>query len=246
MEMKRKITCTVLLIAVLAIAQPIAAAPLILNGGFELGFAGWTRADQAGSEGTFFPQAGTASPVNGFTVPPPPGGSTAAMTDAEGPGAHVLFQDFTVPATVSTATLMFDWFVNNQDTTFRTPNTLAFATPTLNQQARVDILRVTADPFSLGAADLLMNVFKTNAGSPLVTGYNTFSADIAALLAANAGTTLRLRFAETDNVQAFNFGVDNVSLDVNAQEVAVPEPATLFLLGSGLSAACAARRRRKV
>ena len=244
--MDRRILCGVLLMSAIVSVQSAAAAPLIVNGGFELGFTGWTTMDQAGGDGTFFLQSGTTSPVNGLPVPPPPGGSTAAMTDAEGPGAHVLFQDFLVPATVSTATLMFDWFVNNQDSTFRTPSTLLFDTPTLNQQARVDILRAAADPFSLSAADLLLNVFRTNAGDPLASGYNTLTADIAAVLAANAGTTLRLRFAETDNVDLFNFGVDNISLDVNPQQVPeIPEPATLLLLGSGL-AACAARRRKNV
>jgi hypothetical protein len=244
MAMNRKISCAALLIAGLTIGQPVAAAPLIMNGGFELGFTGWTVLNAPGSDGSFFLQTGTASPVNGLSVPPPPGGSTAAMTDAEGPGAHVLFQDFLVPATVSTATLMFDWFVNNLDTTFRTPNTLAFDTPTLNQQARVDILRVTADPFTMNASDVLFNVFRTNPGDPLISGYNTLSRDIASLLASNTGATLRLRFAETDNVNIFNFGVDNVSLDVGAQEVPIPEPATLLLFGSGLGAACAARRRK--
>jgi hypothetical protein len=238
--------CVVLLIAAIAIAKPASAAPLIVNGGFELGFTGWTILNAPASDGSFFLQTGTVSPVNVLSVPPPPGGSRAAMTDAEGPGAHLLFQDFVVPATVSTATLMFDWFVWNHDAAFRTPNTLAFDTPTLNQQARVDILRATGDPFSVGASDVLFNVFRTNAGSPLISGYNTLSADIAALLAANTGTTLRLRFAETDNVNIFNFGVDNVSLNVNAQQVPIPEPATLLLFGSGLGAACAARRRKKV
>jgi hypothetical protein len=246
--MDRNIVCAVLLFSALAfgVVQPVVAAPLIVNGGFELGLTGWTVLNAPGSDGSFFAQTGNTSPVLGFPVPPPPAGSAAAMTDAEGPGAHVLYQDFVVPTTISTATLMFDWFVGNQDVAFRTPNTLAFDTPTLNQQARVDILRASSDPFSVGASDVLFNVFRTNPGDPLVSGYNTRTADVAALLAGNAGATLRLRFAETDNVNIFNFGVDNVSLDFNAQDVpAVPEPATLLLLGSGM-AACAARRKRKV
>jgi hypothetical protein len=243
MEMDRKILFSALLIAAVAIVQPVAAAPLIVNGGFELGFVGWTTANSVGSDGSFLLQSGTGSPINGFPVPSPPGGSTAAMTDAQGPGAHVLFQDFLVPGTASAAaTLMFDLFVGNRDTAFFTPNTLAFDTPALNQQARVDILRATSDPFSMSASDLLLNVFRTNVGDPLISGYTTRSSDIAALLNANAGSTLRLRFAETDNVNFFNLGVDNVSLNVTA----VPEPATLLLLASGLGVARAARRRKRV
>ncbi len=242
--MNRKILFAVLVIAAAAIAQPVAAAPLLINGGFELGFSGWTRVNALGSEGSFLLQTGTTSPVTASPVPAPPGGGTAAMTDAEGPGAHVLFQDFLVPATVSAATLTFDLFVGNRASAFFTPNTLAFDTPTLNQQARVDILGATADPFSVSAADVLLNVFGTSVGSPLISGFTTHSSDIAALLGAHAGDTLRLRFAETDNVNIFNFGVDNVSLDVASQQLPeVPEPATLLLLASGLGAACAARRK---
>ena len=146
---------------------------------------------------------------------------------------------------VSAATLTFDLFVGNRAGAFSTPNTLAFDTPTLNQQARVDILRSTADPFSVSAADVLLNVFATIVGSPLISGYTTYTYDMAALLGGNAGATLRLRFAETDNVNIFNFGVDNVSLDVTSPPLSeVPEPATLLLLASGLGAAYAAHRRK--
>src|SRR5688572_22889413 len=122
------------------------AASLINNGSFEDApdFAGWTRADQTGSEGTFFLQTGTTSPVLGETVPAPPAGSTAAMTDAEGPGSHVLYQSFALGAAVGSATLEFDLFIGNRADAFRTPNTLDFAVPAsgttpavLNQQARV-------------------------------------------------------------------------------------------------------------
>src|SRR5437016_4892918 len=97
---------TIWLSATLACALSLHAyGASINNGGFESGFAGWTRADQLGSEGTFALQTGTASPVNGTTVPAPPGGSTAAMTDAQGPGSHVLYQSFTVTAPVPQAVL---------------------------------------------------------------------------------------------------------------------------------------------
>jgi len=212
----------------LGLAAPAQAAPLILNGSFESGFANWTRADQLGSEGTFALQTGTTSPVIGISVPAPPGGTFAAMTDALGPGSHVLYQDFVVPVGTLSGSLMFDVFIGNRAGTFVTPASLDFSTPALNQQARVDILAGGANPFSLAGADLLMNVFQTAAGSPAVTGYNSISVNLSALLAANAGKTLRLRFAEVDNVSVFNFGVDRVNLDASNT---VPEPATLTLLG---------------
>jgi PEP-CTERM motif len=225
----------------LTLAVPASAAPLIVNGGFESGFASWTRVDQLGSEGTFALQSGTSSPVNGDVVPSPPGGVLAAMTDAQGPGTHVLYQDFVVPVGTLSGTLTFDVFVGNRAGAFSTPGTLDFSTPALNQQARVDILGGSSNPFSVAAADILANVFQTIVGSPLVTGYNTISVNLSSLLAANAGSTLRLRFAEVDNVFTFQFGVDRVNLD--ASSTPVPEPGTLALIGLGLARSLFGRRR---
>lgn len=217
------------------------AVPLINNGGFELGVSGWTRVDQLGSAGTFASQSGTASPVTGMPVPAPPGGSFAAMTDAEGPGAHVLYQDFVVPADLGIGSLSFSLFIGNRASDFFTPNTLDFATPALNQQARVDILRAGTDPFSLATGDVLLNAFQTRPGDPLVSGYSLHTVDVSSLLASQAGQTLRLRFAETDNVNLFQLGVDDVSLQAFAS---VPEPSSLVLFGIGGLAASIALRRR--
>jgi hypothetical protein len=228
----------------LAAASSAHAVPVIVNGGFEAGFVSWTRVDQLGGDGSFSVQSGTASPVNGDPVPAPPEGSNAAMTDAQGPGAHVLYQDFVV--TAGGATLSFDLFIGNRADAFYIPpapnaGNLDFAltsqtgSNTLNQQARVDILRASADPFSVAAGDVLVNLFRTNPGDPLVSGYNDFSFDVGLLFAAHVGETLRLRFAQTDNVNIFQMGVDNVRINV------VPEPASTLLFGVGLVVLLAGR-----
>lgn len=227
---------TQLALLCLSLAAPLASAQdLITNGGFESGFTGWTRVDQIGSEGTFHLQNGLASPVNAFAVAAPPQGTSAAMTDSVGPGAHALYQDFLVPAFVPGATLQFSIFIKNHAAAFSTPGTLDFATPALNQQARVDILAAGSDPFSVAAGDVLFTAFQSAASDPLVSGYTTFTLDITALLQGRAGQTLRLRFAETDNVNFFNFGVDAVSLTI-------PTPATCGLL---IVAVITTRRRRR-
>jgi hypothetical protein len=85
-----------------------------------------------------------------------------------------------------------------------------------------------------------VNLYQTNVGDPLVSGYSTLTYDLTALMSANAGQTLRLRFAETDNVYIFQLGVDNITLDTTT---AIPEPASLLLLGTGLAALLVCRRR---
>lgn len=229
-------------------AAPAAAGQLITNGGFESGFASWTRADQSGGDGTFELQSGTASPVNGDTVPAPPGGANAAMTDAGGSGSHVLYQDFTV-GTLG-AVLRFELFVGNRAPQFATPSSLDFAltsqtgTQTLNQQARVDIIKASADPFSVAAGDVLLNLYQTQIGNALVSGYTAFNVDVSALFAANIGQTLRLRFAETDNILPLQLGVDNVSL---SEVTEVPEPGSLPLILLGIAGlwACRANGARR-
>jgi hypothetical protein len=226
-------------IVCLSLATTANATALILNGGFESGFTSWTRSEIVGSEGTFALQSGTVSPVNGFSVPTPPQGVVAAMTDAGGPGSHVLYQDFVVPA--DTALLSFSLFIGNRADRFvnPTPATLDFSTPALNQQARVDIMRGGTSAFSVAASDIVLTLFQTQVGAPLVSGYTSFTFDLTSLFAANVGQTLRLRFAETDNLAPFQFGVDNVSLETG---VTVPEPQSIQLIGTGLLLFLAMRR----
>jgi hypothetical protein len=216
-------------------------AGLITNGGFGSGFSSWTRTDQLGSDGTFALQTGTTSPVNGDPVPAPPGATTAAMSDAQGPGSHVLSQSFTVSAPVLSAMLRFDVFVGNRAGTFFSPSSLDFSTPTLNQQARVDILLGSASAFSVLPADVLLNAFQTNPGDAAVSGYTHHTVDVTSLINTHLGTPLTLRFAEADNVFTFQLGVDNVDIDVGG--AAVPEPSSWLLACGALLAMGLGRRR---
>lgn len=215
----------------------------VANPGFEINggagtpvFSDWTVVDfdgggetakgdggGGGGPGTWLVQTGSSSPGNGFPVNPPPGGDFAAMTDQAAPGSHVLYQDFVVPP--GGGTLTFDLFISNAANDFISPPTLdPFAVP--NQQFRADLMSPAADVFDVGAG-VLANLYQTNPGDPLVSGYTTISTDVSAF----AGQTVRLRFAEVDNQFFFNVGIDNVTL-IGAQQVSpVPSLGLLGLLG---------------
>jgi hypothetical protein len=208
-------------------------ANTIVNGSFEDGggsLTGWVVVNQTGGSGSWYVQSGTTSPISSFPVPLPTGGTYAAMTNQADPGSHVLYQDFVVPRGLTSASLSFDRFIGNEIGAFYTRNTLDYSGILPNVQARVDIVTVTADPFSVASSDVLLNIFNTRAG-PIPSGYTTQTTDLTSVLTAHQGETLRLRFAEVDNVAHFQFGVDNVHLDVTV----VPEPSTLILLCSGIA-----------
>ena len=184
---------------------PVKGTNLISNGGFESGFTGWTLFDQAGGSGAFFNVSGTVVPLSAFTVPGPPQGSFAAVTDQTGPGAHFLYRDITIPA--GTPTLQFSLFVGNRAGGFVTPSSLLFNGGS-NQQARVDIMSPSAAVDDVGSG-VLRNLFRTQVGDPAVTaGYETFSFSLSDF----QGQTVRLRFVEVDNLGFFHFGVDDVIL----------------------------------
>jgi hypothetical protein len=192
----------------------------VANPGFEPGdFTGWTVFNQAGSNGDFFIQMGTAPNINvGTVVPAPPGGVFAAMTDSGGPGSHILFQDLVVPVN---GMLSFDLFIGNRNAGgFVTPASLDFNV--VNQQARVDLMDPAAAIQDVGAG-VILNLFQTNVGDPNVSGYNTFVRDVSGL----AGQNVRLRFAEVDSIDFFQFGVDSVIL------VDPAFPGDLIFQGSG-------------
>jgi len=235
--------------AAVIVSMHLAVAPaqattvdLIQNGGFEFGLSGWQQFPLG--DGNWFWQTGTHNPLNGFlTVPAPPGGNFAAMTDGNFPGAHILTQTIFVPSGVTSATLQFTRYVNTAPTpgaSFASPNSLQFFFSFANQQARVDFMSPGSIPDSVAPADVLQNVFQTHPGDPLTSGYTVQTTDVTALLAAHPNQIMNLRFAETNNLGIFYFGIDQVSLVVT-----VPEPSTCTLCGVGLLAMAGLVWRRR-
>ena len=215
---------------------------VITNGGFESGLTGWTLVDEAGGSGGFYLQSGTGSPLNGFSVSAPTGGSFAAMTDMVGPGSHVIYQDFVVPMNLTQATLFFQYYANNMSGTWCSASTLSYG-ESCNQAVRVDLVdpSVDSDPFTVNPAAILGG----GSTSQNTNGYEISSADITSLIQGYGGQTLRLRFHEVDNQLFFNFGIDDVSITGDAELSAVPEPGTMALMATGIALIGVVARRRR-
>ena len=155
------------------------------------------------------------------------------MSDGGGPGSHVIYQDFVVPTLgqgESGFSFQASLFVGNRADRFALPDSLQFdvlgsGTAGFNQRARVDItLAGATSPFTLAANEVLFKVYETKIGDPLISGYAQVGANLTDILAGRTGQTLRLRFAEVDNLGSFQFGVDNVDIS------AVPEPSSVVLV----------------
>ena len=223
-------------LVVLLAGGTASAQQQIVNGGFETGdFTGWNVANQAGGSGDFYTATG-CTPINCFATNGPRSGRWYAVTDQTGPGAHEIWQSFTLSGAAASAIFKFSIADLNQASGTANFGNLDF-TNTPNQHVRVDIFAGSYSPFSTSSLQNFFTGATTELGG---TGYVDYTFDITSLL-SSAGT-YTVRFAEVDNQFYHNFSVDDVSLAVTA----TPEPASMTLLATGLvGIAMGARRRRK-
>lgn len=192
-----------------AAAAPVDPTDLVVNGSFEINgglnsttFAGWQIFNSG--NGKWYAQSGTN--LMGFGVAAPTDGNFAAMVTQSGPGSHIMYQDVAIPT--AGATLEFDVFVANRARSFVTPNFLLHTQGSI-QQFRMDIVQTSASVTTLNASDV--SVYRTNVGDPANSPYRRITYNMAAF----AGQTVRLRFAQADNRGNFQLGIDHVTLIPN-------------------------------
>jgi hypothetical protein len=183
-----------------------ASAAIVNNGDFETGnLSGWQTSLSNPSQG-WFAYSGTSTPLTASPVPAPPQGNYAAITDQNGAGLRILYQDVTLPASGPAIQLsMFVYY--NSDAAIVSPDSLDYMDGA-NQQYRVDVMKPGAPIDSVASSDVLRTVFRTLAGDPQTLGPTQKTADLTAL----AGQTVRLRLAEADNQLFLNAGADAISI----------------------------------
>ena len=193
----------------------------VTNGDFETTtLAGWTVSSRtlAGYTSNWFNYTGTVTPLSSHTISAPPQGSRAAVTDQTNASTQVMYQDVAIPAGAS-ATLSFYIYYNNTHVSFVTPNSLDYAVNgNANQQFRVDVITTTANIESVAAGDVLLPLYQTKVGDPLVKSPTLVSYDLSSL----AGQTVRIRFAEAVGLNFFVIGIDSVCLTTTRGTITRP------------------------
>jgi hypothetical protein len=178
----------------------------IVNGDFETGsFSGWTLAN-SNSSGTFVINNGTYDPLSPDGPLPPYSGSFSALSNQGGPGIRTIYQDVTLPADATTATLRWADRIRNHATEFLDPT----------QEFRVEI-RDTMN-------NVLSTLFSTNPGDPLISEWTERSAGISQF----AGMTIRVAFTEEGTLYYFNVHLDNIRIESGGSPPPPPTPAMVY------------------
>ncbi len=224
----------------IALSLPLSAgAATVVNGDFEAGsLNGWTVVNSEETGASWFAYSGTAAPysdteIEKRTVPPPPQGNFAAISDQTGPGTHLLYQDVALESGATHSLSMLVYYQSSAAISVPTPDTLSStgtdgeAPAQPNQQYRIDVMKPSAPVYSVSPSDILATVFRTNAGDPQALSPITITTDLTPF----AGQTVRLRIAEVDNLSFFNAGADAVSITSIAPSPPPPPPSNLFEFG---------------
>lgn len=176
---------------------------LVVNGGFETGtFTGWSKLNttEGGGGGGFgnpndtYINSGTFIPNDGDGPYRPYAGNFSSVTDQNGPGSIILYQDVVIPANATSVVLTWAHMIRNQFNTF--------AVAPQPQEYRAEIRRPDNNVLAIA--------YRTEPGDPTRTDWmkQSFSLD------AFKGQTIRLAFVEEQFRSFFNLHLDNISIRV--------------------------------
>lgn len=254
-KMKKQLILCALGLSVVASAHAATySVELLANGGFESGLDSWVNQGMGASAG-FYPTAGGSSPLSSSPIPGPTGGSGYAVSDTLfAPGGHSLSQTFSIPSGALSATLKYNYFVNN-DFGFPVngglnpdtggdpfaPGGEQYAT----QHARIDIMD-GSDPWGTSPHEQLWLGGSASGGL-----WVSETLDLLAM-GLSLDTVYSIRFAAAENMTFLTMGVDDVSVEVVLERIEepggepVPEVQTYAsLFGAALVGVEMLRRRRK-
>lgn len=208
MRAARRLGALLGLVIVSAVAPAAAEAATLVNGDFENGdLSGWTM--QAPTYNGWYVYTGTSSPNYGNPLDPPPHGDWAAVTEQADPGTQLLFQDVALsPGFAHQASMYVYYRTQVALTTQPTLDVMSPGSPAMNEQYRVDVMKPAAAADSVAPADVLLPIFGTQTGDPEELPPTLVTADLSQF----AGQTVRLRFAETDNVGPLYASTDAVAI----------------------------------
>jgi hypothetical protein len=182
------------------------------NWNFERGdLSGWhTRSRGSGAwyayaDGTKPPNPAETDPDVAFSVPQPPQGRYAAVTDMTAPGARILYRDVKLDGRLKLQLTVFYAAAGE----LSSPASLDFDGCEANQQFRVELMDPAAPVDSTAAEHVLATIFKTAPGDPSTLAPRTITFDLSRW----AGKRVRIRFAQVDNRGPLRAGVDDVRIE---------------------------------
>ncbi len=202
------------LAAVLLLVSPLVAAQEAVpasaaNDDFESGtLANW-RTHIIGEGGWFIysdgktpPEPSKTDPFYPFEAPDPPQGRFAAISDTNGFGTRILYQDVALDGRYRLTLSVF--YVN--EGRFTEAATSGPAALEDSQTYRIDLISPAASITSLAREDILATIFQGRPTDPARQAPTELTRDLSLW----AGQTIRLRIVSSDNEGPLRAGVDDI------------------------------------
>ncbi len=200
-----RVFCTRLVVATtlcLALYSSAAGAATVTNGGFEAGTTdGWTSLTTPG--GVFDTYTTTSKPTY-----PASTGTYAAYSDQFEGSYGVLYQDVSLEAGLSHTLSLNYWAIGSNWNPYPSGETDLTAVPALQQMGRIDVVKASASPTTLSAADVLATVYAPESTSPELVPWTPASVDLSAF----AGQTVRVRLVFSVIDAPNILGLDDVAV----------------------------------